>query len=128
MTPADFRAHFPEFASDTLFPDSQIEFWSGVAEQVVSERRWGKLREQGMELFIAHNLMLGVQAQAAAAAGGVPTGLNGAVSSKSVGSVSVSYDNGLGAEDGAGHWNQTSYGRRYIDLVRTLIGQGCIQL
>lgn len=128
MTPADFRARFPEFASDTLFPDSQIEFWFSIAEQVVSEKRWGKLREQGMALFVAHNLMLGVQAQAAAASGGVPSALGSAISSKSVGSVSVSYDNGMGAEDGGGQWNMTSYGRRYIDLVRTLIGQGCYQL
>ena len=124
IAPADFRQHFPEFVSTELFPDSQVEFWAALAEELLSPERWGKLLPYGQELFIAHNLMLGVGAIQTAAAGGIPSAEGTlAVSSKSVGSVSVSYDTGSAMDAGAGHWNQTVYGRRYIDLVRRQIGR-----
>lgn len=126
---ATFRQQFPEFQNATLFPDEQIAFWASLAIKLISKSRWGDLYEHGQALFIAHNLMLGVYAQAEAAAGGVPQAQpTGTVTSKKVGDVQVNYDAGSNTmEPNAGHWNKTAYGQRYINLVR-LIGQGCYQL
>jgi hypothetical protein len=52
---------------------------------------------------------------------------SGIVSSKSVDKVSVSYDTSGAMEAGAGHWNLTTYGTRYIRLVK-LVGAGPLQI
>lgn len=122
-----FRTDFPEFADSVRFPDSTITFWSGLGEQLISEDRFGDMRTQAVELFTAHNIALAAGNMAASAAGGLPGGSGGPVASKAVGSVNVSYDNASVMLPNAGHWNQTTYGRQYIQLVR-LLGNGCYQL
>ncbi len=120
MDIALFRIDFPEFADGARFPSSTITFWSNLGEQLISADRFGSIFTQAVELFTAHNIVLAAGNVSTAAAGGV-------VASKSVGSVKVSYDTTSAMETGAGHWNQTIYGRQYIRLTR-LIGQGCYQL
>jgi hypothetical protein len=127
MDIALFRTDFPEFADSVRFPDSTITFWSGLGEQLISEDRFGDMRTQAVELFTAHNIVLAAGNVAASAAGGLPGGSGGLVASKAVGSVNVSYDNASVMLPNAGHWNQTTYGRQYIQLVR-LLGNGCYQL
>ena len=127
MNLSQFRADFPEFADVLRFPDSSLTFWSGIGEQLISEDRFGGLYVQAVELFAAHNITLAAGNAAASSAGSLPGGASGPVSSKAVGSVNVSYDNASVMLPNAGHWNQTTYGRQYISLVR-LIGQGCYQL
>ena len=127
MDIALFRTDFPEFADSVRFPDSAITFWSGLGEQLISEDRFGDMRTQAVELFTAHNIVLAAGNVAASAAGGLPGGSGGPVASKAVGSVNVSYDNASVMLPNAGHWNQTTYGRQYIQLVR-LLGNGCYQL
>lgn len=122
-----FRADFPEFADTLRFPDSTISFWSGMGEQLISTDRFGGLYVQALELFTAHNITLAAGNVAASSGGGLPGGASGAIASKTVGSVSVSYDNANAILPNAGHWNQTVYGRQYIQLAR-LIGTGCVQL
>lgn len=127
MDVQQFRRDFPEFADATKYPTQQVEFWGNMAGKLVSESRFGNLYTEGVELFAAHNLVLAAQSRTASAGGGAAGGNAGAIASKAVGSVSVSYDTSSAMELNAGHWNQTTYGRQYIQLAR-LIGQGCVQL
>lgn len=127
MDPLEFRKDFPEFTDVACFPSQQIEFWSGMGEKLISQDRFGTLYTEAVELFTAHNIVLSAQSRAATVTGGMPGGNAGAIAGKSVGSVNVSYDTSGAMELNAGHWNQTTYGRQYIHLVR-MIGQGCYQL
>ena len=127
MDPNQFRLDFPEFANATVYPNSVLLFWSTVAASLIDANRWGPLFTQGMELFVAHNVALQQAGIVAAANGGIPGGANGVISSKKVGDVSVNYDNADVMLPNAGHWNQTTYGRQYLQMAR-LLGGGCYQL
>jgi hypothetical protein len=127
ITPANFRSSFPEFCDPGKYPNQLIEFWAKIAKDVVADDKFGDTAEEVTELFIAHNLVLQSQSRTAAAAGGAPGGSSGVISSKSVGSVSVSYDTTAGSERNAGHFNQTVYGRQFIYLSR-LYGAGAVQI
>lgn len=125
---AAFRAAFPEFGDPATYPDAQIAFWAGLAELSLDERRWGKFYPYGLMLFVAHFLALAKQNEQSGQGGGVPgTGGSGTISSKKVGEVQVTYSQKTGDVDGGGEWNATSYGRKYLELMR-LIGHGCYQL
>lgn len=79
------------------------------------------LYDLGAELFVAHHLVLERQAMdAAAIAGGVPGLTQGPASSEGVGPVSISYDNGQVTYEGAGPWNATMYGLRWMRLARSI--------
>ena len=127
MDVAAFRADFPEFVDAVRFPSSAIIFWSDLGEQLISADRFGGMYTKATELFTAHNIVLAAGNVTASTSGGLPGSSSGPVSSKSVGSVSVSYDTSSVMLPNAGHWNQTTYGRQYIQLVR-LLGVGCYQL
>lgn len=127
MTPLQFRASFPEFASTSDYPDALINFWLTLSVELVSVDRFGASYEHALGLLTAHNLVMARGNVLASSGGGVPGGASGAVASKSVGSVSVSYDNVGAAVVGSGQYGQTTYGRQYMQLVR-LFGQGCYQI
>ncbi|MCX5495375.1 DUF4054 domain-containing protein [Kaistia dalseonensis] len=127
VTVSSFRADFPEFASIVTYPDAMVAFWLTTAAKLLSIDRWAELLDLGTELFIAHNLALGARDQKAAVAGGIGGSSAGLVASKAVDKVSVSYDTGAAAIEGAGAWNLTTYGTRYIQLAR-MIGAGGLQL
>lgn len=127
MDAATFRTDFPEFSDTAVYSDAQVEFWLNVAVSLVNPCVWGELTNQGQELVAAHHLVLGARDQKAASVGGIPGLVNGPQSSKSVDKVSAGYDTGAVTIDGAGFWNMTTYGIRYITLAR-LFGAGGIQL
>lgn len=83
--------------------------------------------EQGVKLYVAHEITLAAQNQKAAATGGSPGQSGGIANSKTVGSVSVGYDTTSTAEKDAGWWNLTNYGKQFIRLAR-IFGAGAIQL
>lgn len=85
------------------------------------------LIDVGVELFVAHNLALEVQAQDAANLSAVPGTVAGPIVSRSANGVSVSYDSSSGVEVGAGHWNMTTYGRRLKRLFN-IVGAVPIQI
>lgn len=124
---SQFRSDFPEFASATTFPDSMVTFWSGLGLNLISDTLFGVLYDQAIELFTAHNITMAAQNRAAVTAGSLPGATGGAIASKSIGSVSVSYNNQSVMLANAGHWNQTVYGRQYIQLVR-MVSPGVMQL
>jgi hypothetical protein len=135
VTVASFRQSLTEFASTSVFPDSGVAFWLGVAALMLDPLRWGQpsaaadvpptsLMDFGVIMFAAHNLALERANQKSAAAGGVPgTSMSGPVSSKTIGPVSQSYDSQAGIELEAGHWNLTNYGTRFVRLAN-IIGSG----
>lgn len=127
MTPAEFRADFPEFSCTTAYPDSQVNFWLSLAGTMLNPQRWADLLNYGTALFVAHHLAMGYRDQMAAQAGGVPGTVNGPQSSKSVDKVSASYDTGAMTFENGGFWNATMYGIRLLTLAR-YVGAGGIQL
>lgn len=127
MDKAQFRLDFPEFGNVVTFPDSMLTFWATIGEAQISSTSFGDLYTQAVELFTAHNITLAAGNIKQSQSGGLPGGASGAIASKAVGSVSVSYDNASSMLPDAGHWNQTLYGRQYIQLVR-LIGTVAYQL
>lgn len=126
-TVASFRAAFPEFASTTDYPDAQVQFWLDLAAKLLNVDRWYDLLDQGTMLFTAHNLAISRRDQLAGSSGGIPGAIQGAIASKSVDKVSVSYEANSALYEDAGFWNLTSYGLRYWNLVR-MVGAGGIQL
>jgi len=125
MAPSDFLALFPEFSNTQTFPTATIALWLQMAQNFVSEQRWGTSTNLGIGLFVAHQLASGQQTAQAVSAGQAPQ--VGVTASKSVGGISKSYDTGLGGYDDAGFWNSTQYGRQYWAFV-SLFGAGGMQL
>lgn len=126
VTPASFRQNYPEF-SQAVYPDPAVNYYLVIAGKLLNERRWLDMIDVATELFVAHHLVLERQAQKAAATGAVPGQNSGALASKAVGPVNASYDTNAGIEEGAGHWNLTTYGTRFMNLVR-MFGAGPIQV
>lgn len=122
-----FRTAFPEFSDTTIYPNTQITFWAALAEKLVRPCVWGTVAPQGVQLYVAHELVLASQNAKAAQVGGSPGQSGGIANSKTVGSVTVSYDSTSTAEKDAGYWNLTNYGKQFIRLAR-IFGAGAIQL
>jgi hypothetical protein len=138
ITAASFKIDFPEFASDTAYPPSVINYYLALAGFMLNKNRFGQpgpapanppttIYDMVTELFVAHHVAIEKQAMNAAAGGGVPGVTTGPVASKSVGPVSVSYDSGAVISTDAGFWNQTMYGLRMWKFIQ-LYGAGPIQI
>jgi hypothetical protein len=124
---SDFRKAYPEFNDLGKYPDGLITGWATVATAMVNSCFWRSMTALGINLYVAHEITLEVQSQAAANVGGTPGGQSGPVNSKMVGSVTVSYDTAQAVEKDAGHWGLTVYGKQFLRLARTF-GAGGIQL
>lgn len=122
-----FRQSFPEFSDATRYPDSLVTFWLGVVTRMLNPDRWADLLDIGLSLALAHHLVLAVRDQSSAQAGKVPGTVLGMQTSKSVDTVSVSYDVSAVTNEGGGFWNMTSYGVRFLGMAR-LFGAGGVQL
>lgn len=129
---SQFILDYPEFANanQSQFTLAQTR----AASHLVSA--WGQAStgtdpsqytqyDIGMELIIAHFLARAAF-RAQATANGGPALARGVISSESAGGVSVNYDVASSTEEDAGHWNQTDYGREYVQMAR-LIGAGPTQ-
>lgn len=124
---ADFRNEMPEFADSSKYDDGIVQMYLDLAVALLPLARWGNWYRLGIKMFVAHNLVLDQQATQAGQRGGLPGMTAGIMSSKSIGSVSVSYDTQAGIEVDAGHWNMTTFGRRFINAVR-MVGAGGVQV
>lgn len=122
-----FRETLPMFADSNTFDDPTLQFWLDLGDKLHNADRWGDLLATGIQLFAAHYISVDA-VMAKEAARGAPVGLRGgAIVSESGDSVSISFDNSGTNEDGAGHWNQTVWGKRYYRLMR-LVGAGPVQV
>lgn len=132
ITPTQFTENFPEFADAAMFPPSAITYWLTYAYILLPAARWGALLDLGAQLFAAHNLVLEAQAQQQAAQpGGLPGLSTGLVASTGVGAVSVSYDTASGVNPEDTHFNLTTFGTRFRQMMRDfgaggLIINGCV--
>ena len=124
---ASFRTSFPEFSEQTVYPDATVEFWLGLAGRLLRPAAWLDLLDDGTRLFVAHNLVLAGSASRAATSGSAPGVASGAVSSKTVDKVSMSYDTAGAMIEGGGQYNLTTYGQRYLQLER-VVGMGGSQI
>ena len=129
VTVASFRAAFPEFAqtSTTAYPDTEVGFWLGLSANLLDPGRWGAMLDYGTMLFMAHNLAIGFKSKADAASGQQAGQVTGALTAASVDKVSYGRDASAMMVTDAGHWNMTTYGIRYIQLVK-MVGAGPIQV
>jgi hypothetical protein len=119
----DFRVSFPEFTDPLKFTDDQITYWASIAECATDQKTFGCMYKNVLYLYTAHTLSIAFKNGLSS----IPGQGIGLTSSKSVGSVSTSYDTNSIIESGGGHWNETSYGREYLRLVR-LFGSGVRQV
>ena len=123
VTADSFRLAFPAFQSTVTYPPPMVDFWLSQALLFHNAERWKTALDLGVMLWTAHNLILEAQSGANVRFGKAASGGTGVVSSKSVDKVSVSYDNSVASEDGAGNWNLTTYGQRWYKLAR-MAGSG----
>ena len=126
MNISDFRNIFPEFSSVCNYSSARITYWSDLAEDRINKERLGKLYWNAVYLYTAHYLVLQQRDIKAADNGEIPGFVMGIASSKSVGSVSVSYSNIAGWAD-LGFWSLTTYGLQLYELMQHY-GMGAIQL
>lgn len=126
ITIAQFRVDFPEFVSTTKYPDAQLTFWLTLGSLLINADRWGEVVNFGVELYMAHNLVLGAMAQKQGIRG-IPGAASGMLNSKSVDKVSAGYDTASVAEEFGGNWNLTTYGQRLYRLMQQF-GAGPIQI
>mgnify|MGYP001598132539 CR=1 FL=1 len=125
VTVISLRESFPEFADATKYTDPMVQVWLTAATQLVNAGRWGDMTDMGIMLLTAHHLVLARRNVRAAA--GTPGLVVGIQTSKSVDGVSVSYDVGSATEDGAGHYNMTSYGLQFVHFAR-MFGAGPVHI
>jgi hypothetical protein len=122
-----FRQTFGSAFQDRIkYPDATVTLYLTIAANVLPVNRWGDWYAAGLGWMTAHFLLLDAQADEYAAKGQLPGLIAGVISSKSVGGVSVSYSMD-GMETDAGHWNLTTYGRRWLRTAR-MVGMGPIQI
>lgn len=132
-TPSTFRAAFPEFSDAVRYSDGLVTFWQSLAYKLLPANVWGDLLSHGVGLFTAHHMVISARAQAAASVKGskgaapVPGVASGAIQSKSVDKVSISYDTASIQIKDAGQWNGTEYGIQFYQLVK-IVGAGGLQL
>lgn len=127
MDVATFRQQFPEFADTARYPEPLVAFWLDVVTRMLDPKRWADLLDVGLALALAHHLVVAVREQGSAVAGKVPGTVLGMQTSKSVDTVSVSYDVGAVTNEGGGFWNMTTYGIQFLGMAR-LVGSGGVQL
>tara|TARA_R100000365_G_C2747006_1_gene76576 strand:+ start:1022 stop:1405 length:384 start_codon:yes stop_codon:yes gene_type:complete len=125
MDIATFRQNFTEFSDTTRYPESLVAFWLDVVTRLLRSDRWADLLDVGLGLALAHHLVLAVRDQNTAQAGKVPGTVLGMQTSKSVDTVSVSYDVSAVTNEGGGFWNMTSYGVRFLGMARMVGAGGC---
>lgn len=122
-----FRSIYPEFASLTTYPDAQVNYYLAQAVTMLNASVWCSLQDQGVALYTAHNLTLAARRAKTALAGGTPGLAQGILASKAVDKVSMGFDTGSVAIEGAGAYNLTEYGLQFIKLARLVGAQGMIQ-
>lgn len=122
-----FRESMPMFADTTAYPQFQFDFYLKLGLKLLNERRWDDLLDEGLTFFIAHYLTLYKRSMAFAAIGGDTGKVVGNETSKSVDGVSKSMDVSGILNTDAGHWNQTTFGLQFYQLM-IMIGTGGIQL
>lgn len=108
----NFREAFVEFDD---YPESRVRYFLERAVDAIPEGHFGRETDFGRFLYVAHHLTVLGSGEAGSSVGSTPkTG----IASKTVGSVSISYDTSSSTEADAGYWNATGYGRLFWGLLK----------
>ena len=127
ITESSFRESMPMLADTNSYPAFQFNFYLNLGTKLLPEQRWDDLLDYGLTLFVAHYLTLYKRGMNLASVGGDAGKVVGNETSKSVDGVSKSMDvSGVLITD-AGHWNQTTFGVQFYQLMQ-MVGAGGIQL
>lgn len=125
VTADSFRNHYREFADAAIYADPDITYYIGLAYDFLIADRWGKHLDYGVELWVAHNLVIsGIKKED----GDPSAGIEGPVTSQHVGEVGFTNAPQYllqGLKD-AGFYARTSYGLQYFQLAN-MIGSGGFQ-
>lgn len=105
-------------------PYAVFNFFLGMANACIKEKRYNSQWKYFMALFIAHHLILYMRANSGdpsaenALKGSNPT--LGIAQSKSVDGLSISYEilNAASDLEGYGTWNLTTYGQQLVTLTK----------
>lgn len=113
-----FRQRFPQFASDTTFPDAALDMQWILSCQYVSPEDCGDLqgaaRELALQYMLAHLLALGV----IIAAGGAYTGTPGVTTGATIDKITVTLAAPPYGSDSWRFWlNTTPYGPQLLALL-----------
>jgi hypothetical protein len=127
VTPGMFVVDFPAFADANQYPVSSIQMYLTLAKASLSAGRFAQYLNHAMELYTAHFLTLDRMDEKSTSTGGIPGQQGGQLASKSLGGASITYDTSGSVEPGGGHWNLTTFGKRYYRLVM-LAGMGGVQI
>ena len=109
-----FKILFPAFADTSTI---SIGLYLQIACKRIADRALGSETDYGRMLLAAHMLTVN-GANVTEGEGSTVGSFSGAIASKSVGSMSVSYDTGNTSESGAGWYNLTNYGKQLYSLMR----------
>ncbi|MDY6450705.1 DUF4054 domain-containing protein [Acinetobacter faecalis] len=122
-----FRQTMPMFADVGKFPSAQFNFYLKLGVKLLPESRWDDLLDDGLTFYVAHYLTLYARDMAFVDVGGTGGKVVGNETSKSIDGVSKSMDVSGVLNADAGHWNQTTYGIQFYQLMM-MVGVGGIQL
>ena len=114
VTPATIKEVLTEFAEVS---STRIQIFLDFAAQQMNATAWGVKYDQGLIYLTGHLLKL----DAEAATGG---GAAGPVTAEAVGQVSASYQ--VGESFSNSEFGSTVYGRRYLELSRTVFARRCM--
>jgi hypothetical protein len=126
VTSSTLRTAFTEFADTSKYPDATVAWWIARAYRMLRLEVWGDDLDDGVTLYIAHNLVLSAKNVSGAASGNLG-GVSGPISSKSVGGVSASFDTHAVTIEGAADYNLTTYGVQFYRMMM-MYGAGGLQL
>ena len=115
VTTSSFKIRFPEFVS---VDDARIQLFLDDALIILNSVYWGVKYDLGVNYYVAHKLALAIKAENAGGSGSAGGG--GAISGRSVDGTSVSYATATPKDGQEAYYNQTSYGREFWALMKTL--------
>lgn len=111
MTPAEFKARYPVFATiDNAF----VQLVITEQEQVIDLQRWGELYSKGVMLLTAHELTINNPQMTQV----ISNGLSSDKTQVKAGDVSYSRDASLMLKYENSPYSRTTYGQQYLYLLR----------
>lgn len=128
LTPTTFRLQFPSFKNPLIYTERQVQFYIDMATKLLRPERWHDMLKEGYALFTAHFLAMDrIASTQPGGASGIPGAAVGIINSGTVDKVTFGKEVQSVMEDGAGHWNMTTYGLQYIRFAR-MFGMGPVQV
>ena len=119
VTPTTIKARYTEFSS---IGDATVQVYLDDATLELNESQWGDLYDRGLSALTAHLLAI---ANRNAASSGMGVSIGGALTSRAVGSVSVSFSTASSTSSVEDFYLSTVYGADYWRLCK-VVGLGMV--